>query len=220
MTTQKVTKPHLSEKAKTIITVILLLATIFLPLLGLIGVVLMWFWMKWPKWVKLLVTTPFVFVFIVMPLFVGSYLFLARPFQVKGDAMAPNYRDGQYLISSPVRKDSEVKRGEVIIMKSVDNPKVVYIKRVIGLPGESVMLKDGLIYINGEILDEEDYLKHGVVTSGNSFIGEGEEMKVPNGQYFVLGDNRMKSVDSRKYGFVPRENIVSKVQFCYWNCWK
>jgi len=220
MATQKVTRPHLSEKAKTIITVVLLLATIFLPLLGLIGVVLMWFWMKWSKWVKLLVTTPFVFVFIVMPLFIGSYLFLARPFQIKGDAMAPNYRDGQYLISSLVRKDAEVKRGDVIIMKAIDNPDVVHIKRIIGLPGELLMLKDGLVYINGQVLNEEGYLKHGVVTDGNSFISESEEKNVPVGQYFVLGDNRSKSSDSRIFGFVPRENIIGKVQFCYWNCWK
>lgn len=220
MTTQKVTKAHLSEKAKTIITVVLLLATIFLPLLGLIGVVLMWFWMKWPKWVKLLVTTPFVFVLILMPLLVGSYLFLARPFQVNGDAMAPNYKNGQYLISSPVQKGAEVKRGDVIIMKAIDDPSVVYIKRIIGLPGESLMLKDGLVHINGQVLNEEDYLKHGVITNGNSFISENEEKIVPVGQYFVLGDNRPKSSDSRIYGFVSKENIISKAKFCYWNCWK
>jgi len=77
-----------------------------------------------------------------------------------------------------------------------------------------------LVYINGQVLNEEGYLKQGVVTDGNSFISESEEKNVPAGQYFVLGDNRSKSSDSRLYGFVPQENIISKVQFCYWNCWK
>lgn len=111
-----------------------------------------------------------------------------------------------------------VERDDVIIFKSPKNPEVEYIKRVIGLPGETVMLKSGEVYINGKKLDESKYLSPGVQTYAGAFLAEGQTQTIPAGQYFTLGDNRPHSSDSREWGFVPQENIISKASFCYWNC--
>lgn len=214
----------ISPTVRTIITVVLLLLGLMWPIVGLIGIVVMWIWIKWPKWLKILITIPFGLFFALLFLTtvgVLAYLFFIRPFQVKGSAMTPNYNNGMYLMTNIVRPNNiVVNRDDVIIFKSPKNPDVEYIKRVIGLPGETVMLKSGEVYINGQKLDESKYLSPGVQTYGGAFITEGQTINIPSGQYFTLGDNRTHSSDSRDWGLVPQENITSKVAFCYWNCGK
>ncbi len=92
--------------------------------------------------------------------------------------------------------------------------KTSYIKRVIGLPGEHVKIEDGYVYINGEKL-EEDYLQEGVITDS---VGGGvfTDITVPEGYIFVLGDNRSKSTDSRRFGCVPLNKLEGKVVLRFW----
>lgn len=212
----------ISPTIRTIITIILLLLGLVWPIVGLVGIIVMWFWTKWPKWVKILVTIPFGLLFLLLFLStvgVLAYLFFIRPFQITGMAMAPNYNNGMYLMTKIVGPNNiAVERDDVIVFKSPKNPEVEYIKRVIGLPGETVMLKSGEVYINGKKLDESKYLSPGVQTYAGAFLAEGQTQTIPAGQYFTLGDNRPHSSDSREWGFVPQENIISKVAFCYWNC--
>ncbi len=140
-----------------------------------------------------------------------------KPFIIKGDAMYPNYKDGQYYLTdiySP-EKD-EIKRGDVIVFKSPPEPEKNYIKRIIGVPGESIMIQDGNVYLNNEKL-EESYI-NGEKTYTGSFLEESKAIIVPEGNYFVLGDNRPYSSDSREWGFVPEENIISKITTCYKGC--
>lgn len=214
----------ISPVVRTIITVLLLLSTLIWTPMGLVGLIVMWAWTKWPKWVKILITVPFGLFFALLFLSTAgvlTYLFFIRPFQVNGTAMAPNYNNGMYLMTKVVRPNNVVvNRSDVIIFKSPKNPDVEYIERVIGLPGETLMLKLGEVYINGQKLDESKYLSPGVQTSGGAFITEGQTINIPSGQYFTLGDNRPHSSDSREWGLVPQENITSKVSFCYWNCSK
>lgn len=215
----------ISPTIRTIITIILLLLGLMWPIVGLVGIIVMWFWTKWPKWVKILVTIPFVGLFFLL-LFLSAvgvlaYLFFIRPFQINGMAMAPNYNNGMHLMTKIVRPNNiavEVERDDVIVFKLPKNPELEYIKRVIGLPGETVMLKSGEVYINGKKLDESKYLSPGVQTYAGAFLAEGQAQTIPAGQYFTLGDNRPRSSDSREWGFVPQENVISKVAFCYWNC--
>lgn len=91
--------------------------------------------------------------------------------------------------------------------------KTSYIKRVIGLPGEKVTIKDGKVYINDELLNEP-YLQEGVYTTGSEMIYT--DVVVPEGTVFVMGDNRKRSVDSRKLGCIPIEKIESKVLIRIW----
>lgn len=104
---------------------------------------------------------------------------------------------------------SEPKRGDIVIFPYPDNPEVIYVKRVIGLPGETVEIKNGAVYINGEPI-KESYLKE-------TMKGEYGPYVVPEGSYFMLGDNRNSSQDSRKWTntFLKEEDIIAKVLFRY-----
>ncbi len=95
----------------------------------------------------------------------------------------------------------------------LENGKVSFIKRVIGLPGEHVEIKDDKVYINGEVL-QEDYLQSNVKTTAVG--GVFTDIVVPEGYLFVLGDNRMGSTDSRRFGCIPIDRVESKVLFRFW----
>lgn len=211
-----------SSKVRTIVTITLLLLTVISPLIGLIGVIVMWFWTTWKKWVKILITVPFVVFFLLMILgasFVVGYAFLLRPYQVAGQAMTPAYGDGTYLMTKPFdEKKMVINRGDVIVFKAPPSPEKDFIKRVIALPGETIMIQNDEVLVNGQKLDESEYVGQDMQTYTGTFLQEGQSLSVPAGQYFVMGDNRPFSSDSREWGYVPQENIVSKVSFCYWNC--
>lgn len=111
-----------------------------------------------------------------------------------------------------------INRNDVIIFKSPQNPEKDFIKRVVALRGETVVIQNGDVYVNGQKLNESQYIASGLKTYGGAFIKEGELLAVPSKQYFVLGDNIPYGSDSREWGFVPEANIISKAFFCYWNC--
>lgn len=114
------------------------------------------------------------------------------------------------------------KRCDIIIFKFPDDPSQNYVKRVIGLPGEKVKVQDGVVYINGKALSE-DYtvFKDRQGNKSDPYaMGDFEEVVVPENSYFVLGDNRNNSSDSRFWNttnFVPRKNILGKAKVCYWH---
>ncbi len=143
------------------------------------------------------------------------YLFIMTPHEVIGSSMYPTYKDGEYLMANKILyKFSEPKRGDVIIFKYSDTQD--FIKRVIGLPGEQVMLKDGHIYINGTQLEESGYLDSSVYTNGGEFLHEGETITVPDGKYFLCGDNRQHSSDSRAFGPIEKAAIKGKAWIVYY----
>jgi len=149
-------------------------------------------------------------------LFLFMYLLLFQPHKVKGDSMQPNYPDAEYLLTDKVTyRFNEPQRGDVIVFKPPPAPDDEYIKRIIGLPGERVRVEAGKVYINSQLLSET-YLSPSLYTSGGSFLPDGKEITVPSGNYFVLGDNRPYSSDSRSWGFVPKENITGRAWFIYW----
>ena len=143
------------------------------------------------------------------------YLFIMTPHEVIGNSMHPTYQNGEYLMANKLLyKFNEPQRGDVIIFKYSDTQD--FIKRVIGLPGDKVMLKDGHIYINDKLVDESSYLSNSIYTNGGEFLHEGETTTVPEGQYFVCGDNRPHSSDSRTFGPITKENIKGKAWLVYY----
>ncbi|MBI4097662.1 MAG: signal peptidase I [Candidatus Levybacteria bacterium] len=149
--------------------------------------------------------------------FVVVYMFLFRPFEVKGESMYPNFHDSQYLITNIISlKLGDPKLGDVVVFKAPNDPEKDFIKRVIGVGGDQVSIRDGQVYLNGKLLDENKYLKPSVKTYGGSFLKEGQAVSVPQGYFFVLGDNRSYSSDSREWGFVPKKNIIGSSFFIYW----
>jgi len=132
---------------------------------------------------------------------------------VRYGSMEPGLEEGQRLLTiKVVYYFHEPERGDVIIFRSPNNPRENYIKRIIGLPGESVEIKQGTVYIhrNGDVLPlEEPYIKESPV---NTFEGK----IIPEGEYFVLGDNRNNSSDSRSGWTVKREDIIGKAWLSIW----
>ncbi|HUX77749.1 MAG TPA: signal peptidase I [Anaerolineae bacterium] len=129
-------------------------------------------------------------------------------FQVRGSSMEPTLHDGQYLvIGKLVYWIHPPERGDVIVFEPPNNPSDDYIKRIVGLPGEQLEIRDRGIWIDG-ILLEEPYIASPGSYAGAWGLGEGE--------YFVLGDNRSNSSDSHSWGVLPRENIIGKAWLCYW----
>ncbi len=138
--------------------------------------------------------------------------FLVQPFQVKGASMEQNFSDGNYLVIDEISyRFQEIERGDVIVFRYPGNPREYYIKRVIGLPGETVKIQNGEVLIcNSDhpdcfALDESEYLKPHERTPGN------KAFEIDPGNYFVLGDNRNASSDSRSWGELPRDMIIGKV---------
>ena len=130
--------------------------------------------------------------------------------------MQPNYPDGEFLLTDKITyRFNQPQRGDVIVFKAPINEEDDYIKRIIGLPGEKVSIIDGKVYINGNLLTE-DYLSPSLYTAGGLFLPNNKEVVVPENHFFVMGDNRPYSSDSRSWGFVPRENIIGKAWFIYW----
>jgi signal peptidase I len=133
---------------------------------------------------------------------------LTGRFYVRGSSMEPTLHNGQYLVVSKISyRFSEPQRGDIVVFVSPNGAGEDYIKRIIGLPGERVEIRDGAVWINGYRLDEP-YLNSGIPYTGAWSLGPDE--------YFVLGDNRANSSDSHAWGPLPRRNIIGKAWLCYW----
>ena len=154
---------------------------------------------------------------LIFAVFLVIYIFLFRPFQVSGNSMYPNFSDKEYILTNIITlRFNKPRLGDVIVFKAPNNPEKDYIKRVIAVPGDTVMIKDGKVYVNDRILDESIYLKPDVKTYGGPFLKENVSFPIPSDAYFVLGDNRSGSSDSREWGLVPFSSIIGESLFVYW----
>lgn len=154
-------------------------------------------------------------------------VFLFQPFFVQGASMEPNFEDGQYLIVNELgyketdlkifKVDSfkDLKRGDVIVFRYPFNPSQFFIKRIIGLPGERIKVDKGSIYIyNSENPEgkklEEEYIARDLTTKGEN------DYQIKDDEYFVMGDNRNHSSDSRVWGAIKTSHVVGKVLLRAW----
>src|SRR6266567_8049217 len=156
-------------------------------------------------------------VLLAASIFLVIYIFLFRPFQVSGDSMYPTFKNGEYILTNLIAlKTNGIERGDVIVFQAPPDHQKDFIKRVIGLPGETVLLKGGYVYINGKKLDESAYLSSDVKTYGGAFLKDNQPFTVPADNYFVMGDNRPFSSDSREWGLLTRSKVIGKSFFVYW----
>ena len=172
----------------------------------------------------------FILAFIII---IPIRVFLFQPFFVQGVSMEPNFENNQYLIVNEfgykktavgignrsfftIEPFKEIGRQQVVVFRYPKNPSQFFIKRTIGLPGEKVEVKDGKVTIYNEdnpegfVLDESEYLSESARTLGDLVKNLGPD------EYFVMGDNRMFSSDSRSWGPVPEEDIVGKAFLRAW----
>lgn len=126
--------------------------------------------------------------------------FIVQPFLVSGASMEPMFQDGNYLLVDEITYlFREPRRGEVIVFRYPRDPSVFYIKRIIGLPNEHIVIKENKVYINGKEL-KENYI--------NNFTTGRVDFYLQDNEYFVMGDNRAHSFDSRSWGPINRDDIV------------
>jgi signal peptidase I len=135
--------------------------------------------------------------------------FLFENYRVVGSSMVPTLENGEFLVVNKLGfRLHPPQRGDIIVFTDPVSPDRKLIKRVIGLPGETVEIQDGMILINRQVLDEP-YLEDPGGSSRPASV-------LPEGEYFVLGDNRNNSSDSRTWGTLSRERIVGKAWLAYW----
>ena len=140
-------------------------------------------------------------------LFFGINAVSARV-RVDGFSMRPTLDDGEFVLVSKLNyKLSNVQRGDIIVFHYPMDPEQELIKRVIGLPGDRIEVNEGIVYVNGQAL-EEPYIAAPPAYSS--------QWNVPEDRLFVLGDNRNDSSDSHSWGFLPFENVVGKAVLIYW----
>jgi len=135
--------------------------------------------------------------------------FLIQPFIVDGQSMEPKFQNNDYLITDKISYRLHApQRGDVVIFHPPDNPSVNYLKRIAGVPGDTIEIKQGDVFINDKKIIEP-YVNSGDKTKTPT----NDELKVTlkTDEYFVLGDNRNHSRDSREIGPIPRDNIVSRI---------
>ena len=156
-------------------------------------------------WIRDILETVLPALFIVLVVNV----FLAQATRVEGQSMEPNLHNNQRLIIEKISyRFHPPRRGDIVVLKVANRHSDPLIKRVVGLPGETIEIRDGHVYINGEVLTEP-YLEQ--LTYGNT----GPHVIAP-GYIFVLGDNRGASNDSRSFGEVSISSIVGRAWFRYW----
>jgi len=130
--------------------------------------------------------------------------------------MEPNFHNAQYLLTDKLSyRVGEPKRGDVVVFKAPPDYKEEYIKRIVALPGETISIRHNTVYINGKVLNEK-YLPPEAVTYPGNFLNEGQILIVPEGKYFMMGDNREHSLDSRRFGFIGADKITGKAWIIYW----
>ncbi len=151
----------------------------------------------------------FILALLIVVVVIPIRLFVISPFVVDGESMYPTFHNMDYLIIDELVYDfSKPQRGDVIVFRYPDDPSIFYIKRIIGLPGETVSINHGIVTIiepngTGIILKEPYVVNEDTTYTNSTTLGPG--------QYFVMGDNRPNSSDSRVWGPVPRKDIIGRV---------
>src|SRR5690625_5052357 len=163
------------------------------------------------SWIKAIVFA-FIIVFICRQ-------FLFTPTTVFGESMSPTFQDKDRVV---VSKMAKIQRFDIVVFDAPDVEDSYYIKRVIGLPGDQIEMKNDVLYINDEAM-EEPYLTENkedspfpMLTENFSLEDKTGKSKVPEDMLFVMGDNRLVSRDSRAFGFIPLDSVVGEVQFRYY----
>lgn len=149
--------------------------------------------------------------FIAVALALAIITFVYQPVKVEGTSMTPKLADQERIfINKFIYSFSSIARGDIVVFRFPRDPRKSFIKRVVAVPGEAVEIVEGVVTVNGQPLPE-DYLR-----PGDRDLSSFPRLRLPPGHYFVLGDRRRSSNDSRTWGTVHRDYIYGKAVFSYW----
>ena len=173
------------------------------------------------EWVEAAVFAAFLAFCIIRP-------FIVQAFKIPSGSMRPTLLEGDLILVNKfiygakvpftkyrLPKVNEIKRGDVIVFIYPEDPKKDFIKRMVGLPGDVIEIKNGTIFVNEKPLTEPVFNQRYYYNRGD-FAKEDQKLVVPAGNYFVLGDNSGSSKDSRYWGFVPKDNVLGQAMVIYW----
>jgi len=156
-----------------------------------------------------------------LSIFLVVYLFFMQPHQVNGQSMVPNLDDGDYLLTDKVSyRVGDPQRGDIVVFEAPQAANCPigtgcdFIKRVIGVPGEEVEVREHKVFINGQVL-KETYLPDTYTTEPGAYTN-GKVIRLNEDEYMVFGDNRPYSSDSRAWGPITKSEIIGKAFFRYW----
>lgn len=161
-------------------------------------------------------------VVVALSIFLVIYLFFMQPHQVNGQSMEPTFLSGEYVLTDKVSyQTGNPQRGDVVVFHAPEaagcpeGTGCDFIKRVLGVPGDTISVHDNSFWLNGEKL-EEPYIPPENITKPGEFTAGGREIFLGEDEYFVSGDNRLYSSDSRVWGPISKKNIVGRAFFRYW----
>ncbi|OGL47524.1 MAG: signal peptidase I [Candidatus Schekmanbacteria bacterium RBG_13_48_7] len=155
------------------------------------------------EWFRIIITAA------VLTLILTNYV--VHAYRVEGKSMQPNFQDRDLLLVNKfVYRFEEIKRGDIVVLLYPLDPDKTFLKRVIAEPGDVIQIKKGIVYINNVVQDEE-YLSPECLS-----YADYKTTRIPESHYFVMGDHRNSSFDSRNFGFVPQKYILGKVFLRYW----
>lgn len=143
--------------------------------------------------------------------------FVVQAFKIPSGSMRPTLIEGdRILVNKFIYKFKEPQRGDIVIFRYPEDTKKDFIKRMIATGGETVEIKDGAIYVNGNLVDSPHILREFFYYNRGDYGAVDQKIAVPPNNYYVLGDNSSSSRDSRYWGFVPKKYLLGKAMFIYW----
>ena len=156
-----------------------------------------------------------ILVALVLTLFIRHYF--VQAFKIPSGSMRPTLVEGDKLFVNKLGyRLHSPERGDIVVFKYPQDPKKDFIKRLVAFEGEIVEIKDGKVLINGKVLDDPETFGKFYYYNHDPFGGPYEKIQVPEGSYYVLGDNSANSTDSRFWGFVPKKNLLGKAVLRWW----
>ncbi len=155
--------------------------------------------------------------------------FVVQAFKIPSGSMIPTFLVGDRIFVNKYIYGAQIPftdlrlpavrapvRGDIIVFKSPEDPKKDFVKRLIALEGETVEIRDGAIFIDGKKVDSPQSIRSAYYYNRGDYGKEGLGVKIPEGSYYVLGDNSASSRDSRYWGFVPKKGLIGKALVIYW----
>ena len=143
--------------------------------------------------------------------------FIMAPFKIPSGSMRPTLIEGdRILVNKFIYRFEDPKQGDIVVFKYPDDPKRPFIKRLVGVGGDTVEIKDGQLLVNEHPAEDCAFFQHNTYFNQGDFGGEGQQIHVPPGSYYVLGDNSGSSHDSRFWGFVPKKFMIGRAMCIFW----
>ncbi len=144
------------------------------------------------------------------------FWFIGQPLEITGESMLPTFKDGEHTVANKlIYKFKEPEAGEIVILSHPETKGIYVIKRIIAIPGDTLEISDGMVYLNEKPL-KEPYLAENTYTNGRNAIEDNEIITLKENEYIVLGDNRENSFDSRNWGIISKDEIVGMSSIVYY----